>query len=494
MQEIRSWVGTGVMDAQSPYEREVVKPICWMYGSFGCGKSAIAQTIAEQYAREKRLAAAFFFFRNAGDRSNTTRFANTLAHQIALNVPGAMNFIQRAVDANLDLLGPNFSLELQLQHLVFEPLLACLAESGMTCDDPFLIVTDGLDECSDEDGIVTFINHIIALFSANADIPLRILITSRVEEHIRTPIDGGTEVIHLVDLSSRANRADIQHFMSMYFAAEQKRDRALQALGEPWPPLVVLDALVDYADGSFIFASTLARFIIKGSGKRDPRTPNERLRLASKINPTIDGVYAEVLSRAQDLPHFHAILSTIACLERPLSVISISLFLQLTPYEVLRILVPLQAILQVPGRDDDPVTVFHTSLRDFMLNEHRSGFPQGTISLRHKLLLIRCLSLLMIPDAVADADCHRYAMIYWPVHFANAALAGQWFNVDDLLPQQELYRTVGRREWTKPGSGGEQCVEKRVRFLVSDDEWDTLEANQRRLLSMLKIPNVCECL
>jgi hypothetical protein len=68
-----------------------------MYGSFGCGKSAIAQTMAEWYAGKGRLAASFFFFRGAGRRSTVDGFATTLAHQIALNVPGARKFIEEAI-------------------------------------------------------------------------------------------------------------------------------------------------------------------------------------------------------------------------------------------------------------------------------------------------------------------------------------------------------------------------------------------------------------
>ncbi|TEB32873.1 hypothetical protein FA13DRAFT_1627661, partial [Coprinellus micaceus] len=83
------------------------KPICWLYGPFGCGKPAMAQTLAEQYERKGRLAAAFFFFRNAGEKSSSNHLATTLTHQISLNVPGAQELIQHVVSQELGVVEPS---------------------------------------------------------------------------------------------------------------------------------------------------------------------------------------------------------------------------------------------------------------------------------------------------------------------------------------------------------------------------------------------------
>ncbi|KIK93400.1 hypothetical protein PAXRUDRAFT_59272, partial [Paxillus rubicundulus Ve08.2h10] len=42
---------------------DVDQRICWLSGLAGSGKSAVAQTIAEKYASQNRLAASFFFSR-----------------------------------------------------------------------------------------------------------------------------------------------------------------------------------------------------------------------------------------------------------------------------------------------------------------------------------------------------------------------------------------------------------------------------------------------
>jgi WD40 repeat protein len=90
------------------------------------------------------------------------------------------------------------------------------------------------------------------------------------------------------------------------------------------------------------------------------------------MNPGLDGLYAQTLARSERLPHFLTIISTIALLREPLPTSGIAELLGIRTYEVVNVLVNLQAIIQVPGTDDIPVTVCHTSLRDFLTTESRS--------------------------------------------------------------------------------------------------------------------------
>ncbi|TEB36812.1 hypothetical protein FA13DRAFT_1085662 [Coprinellus micaceus] len=94
--KVRSWMG-GSLFFSNPH-------IMWIYGYAGCGKSAIAQEVARHFAVENRLAAAFFFFRGAGDRSRITRFATTVASQVAAAIPGTAPIIEMAIRANPALL------------------------------------------------------------------------------------------------------------------------------------------------------------------------------------------------------------------------------------------------------------------------------------------------------------------------------------------------------------------------------------------------------
>ena len=99
----------------------------------------------------------------------------------------------------------------------------------------------------------------------------------------------------------------------------------------------------------------------------------ERLELALNINPGLDGLYAHTLSRAERFPRFPDILATLALFDWPLSIEKLSHFISMDKHKIVDILVHLQAIIQVPGDDITPVTFFHTSMRDFLLNATRAG-------------------------------------------------------------------------------------------------------------------------
>lgn len=469
-----SWVKHGTMGEQlKPSEGgDAAKPICWLYGAFGCGKSAIAQTMAVEFEGQERLAAAFFFFRNAGDRSDLSRFANTLAHQIGLSVPGAKELIERAIDENPGLLEATCDLQVRLRYLVFEPMRRCMAG-----DDAWLMIIDGLDECVDKEGISLLIDLFIAFFSRNPDVPLRLLITSRVEQHIQARVHRGKEAIHLVNLSKQTTDTDIRCFMDTFFAEVREDDAALRTLHKTWPSDKAIEWLVKHCNGSFIFASTLAKFIIGGTGDRDPRTLMERLPLALEINPGIDGVYTEILSRAQHLSHFQTVISTIAYLERPLSISAISALLGLSTYDVLCVLIPLQSILQVPGCDDAPATVFHTSVRNFLTDESRSGNLHSPPS-HHVFLFHRCMDLFIGAEPTTNNEANMYAMVYWLVHLRIAKSKGC---MEEMRDRNHPYRPIDLCAWKRRNFKSSRGEGRPVTIALPIRGWRSLVANLEEL-------------
>ncbi|KAJ3544477.1 hypothetical protein NMY22_g2767 [Coprinellus aureogranulatus] len=482
LQELHCWIDSATVRHQRLPGSSVqaAKPICWMYGSFGCGKSAIAQTIAEGYARKGKLAAAFFFFRNSGERSSISRLVSTLAHQISLSIPAAKVLIERAVVADPGLTHAACSLEAQLQHLVFEPLVAILGGTCSPCDSPYLIVTDGLDECADKEGVSDFIDLFTSFFTQNPAIPLRLLITSRVEEHIQTHVEHDVAIIYLYDLSSRSSNADIRHFMEMFFSQARRHSRALMAMGMDWPEEGDMAKLVNYCGESFIFGSTVAKYIIRGSGESDPRTPVQRLALALEANPGIDSVYTEVLSRAQYLPHFRTVVSTLALLGRPLSISAMSIFLNLATYDIIRVLVPLQGIFQVPGRDDLPVTVFHTSLRDYLLDESRSAAFYAAPS-HHAYLVHRCMEILFGTEPTTKAECNVYAMIYWAEHLRAALVADNDSFSEDFIKSDSPYNPIDKLRWDRRDLN-RRAEGRPVQFALSSSDKMLMLLKQKKLL------------
>ncbi|KAJ2930589.1 hypothetical protein H1R20_g6503, partial [Candolleomyces eurysporus] len=348
--------------------------VLWLYGYVGCGKSAIALAIALKFEERNRLVGSFFFFRNAGDRSRMTRFATTLACQLADAIPEAAPFIEKALKEKPGLL--QSSLVSQLRHLVYEPFKAA-AWSGRllwttALKGPFLIVIDGLDECEDRRDVEAFIDDMLDFFKKNPRTPLRFFITSRVEQHIQGRLMGNQ--VHLENLINHCSRVDTDTFIQTCFEAEKQRNPVIQAYIQKygdWPTKKDKDQLVDHIGGSFIFASALFKYIVDPTDNQS--TPMERLPHTLNMNPGLDTLYARTLSRSQDLPHFSNIISTLALLFEPLPIVGFAELLGIENFEVVRVLVNLQAIIHIPGTDDLPVTMCHTSLRDFLTTESRSG-------------------------------------------------------------------------------------------------------------------------
>ncbi|KAJ2931040.1 hypothetical protein H1R20_g6043, partial [Candolleomyces eurysporus] len=388
VKNVTTWTGNNISEADEPH-------ILWMHGYVGCGKSAISQEVCRKSQTQGRPVASFFFFRNAGDRSKIWRLAPTLANQMAAVVPETAPFVRAEVTADPGL--KNFpvaitSVAMQMQCLLYGPLKSAAERSPMAAlgGRPFLIVIDGLDECEDKEEIQELVEGMLAFFDDNPFIPLRIFITSRVEQHIQFCLNvPGVRLDNLVD---HCSDDDIVTFLEVLFENERRRNPVIRAYisehGE-WPIPGEKRKLVRHIGGSFIFASSVFKFIMGSTVQgTSPITPMDRLPLALKMNPGLDGLYAQTLARSENLPHFLDIISTIALLGAPLSTSGIAELLGISVYEVVNVLVDLQAVIQVPGTDEIPVTLFHTSLRDFLVTQTRSG--RFFAHPRHHIRLFLC--------------------------------------------------------------------------------------------------------
>lgn len=406
--------------------------ILWLYGYVGCGKSAIAQAVAETFAERERLAASFFFFRGSGDRRSTTRFAATIASQIATAIPSTAPLIQAALNAEVGLLEPTVLLTTQFQRLVYGPILKATKGDRIGLNlvrKPFLIVLDGLDECDDKDEISAFIEHSVDFFDKNYGIPLRILISSRVEEHIRTRLIS-THQVQLLNLVDHTTSQDISTALHVAFAQAAKHSRVIQAYGE-WPSPRDFTHLLNHIGCSFIFMSTIAKFILDTPDKHP--SPMERLPLALNMNPGLDGLYTQTLMRSQHLPHCLEIIWTVSSVKEPLSILQLAHILEIKTFEVIAVLVNLHSIFQVPGDDTTPVTFCHTSLLEFLHTGTRSGIfraPQQHL----ERLAYRCIDIIGDPNQAGSAS--SYASTHWQEHWSEPPRPRIYSNFDGSQKQR----------------------------------------------------------
>jgi hypothetical protein len=339
----------------------------WVYGYAGCGKSAISQAVAEQLSDEGCLAASFFFFKGSGDRGGITNFSNTIAYQLSVNFPSAADTIERVAKANPGLLTTSTSsFTHQFRELVCKPILSMPRTMHGTV---ITVVLDGVDECGDREEIAGLIESLIAFFDKYPRIPLRFVIASRVEGHLHQQLMSSNQV-ELLDLVRHTSDTDIRTALEVSIAREM-RGRVM-ASDQTWPSEWEKLSLVKHIGGSYIFMVTILKLLFAPS-TTDGLTPMERLPKILQTRPNFDQLYKDILVPCIHFPSFLDIVSTIALALQPISIAQIAALLGIRNHNVTNVLVQLHAILQVPGDDHTPVTVWHTSLRDFLCSFERSG-------------------------------------------------------------------------------------------------------------------------
>jgi hypothetical protein len=160
------------------------KLILWMYGPAGAGKTAIAQSIAEECEKQGLLAASFFFGRIVAGRNDTSRFVATIAYQLSLSVPELSDHILTAIEKKQEIFSLNITA--QMQALIIDPLKSLPPSSR-----PIFVITDGVDECGPgRESHTALLNALGTAISELRHIPLLFLIASRPEFEIREALNG----------------------------------------------------------------------------------------------------------------------------------------------------------------------------------------------------------------------------------------------------------------------------------------------------------------
>lgn len=417
-------------------------PICWLKGPAGYGKSAISQEVAEIYAAKERLAASFFFLQGAGNRSVIAGLISTIANQLTVSVPATKPFIQSVIEAEPHITSQ--SLSYQFQRLVIGPIMATCnivptsqepstiahgTPSGYTQHPPvqanpvtMIMVIDGLDECDDKNSIGQFVEIIIDTFRRNPRLPLRILIASRIEEHIRRKLETAAAclVVHSLSLQDFSAKSDIRKFFRSSFTAIYEENRpVMRNVPLPWPSNSDLTSLVEKSDGSFLFAVTLMDVI-----RNENALPQDNLHTALTAGAGLDTLYTRVLLHARRNDNFERVIGTVMLLRKPLAITAIAELLWVRAADIVQTLLGIQSILMIPGDDDQPIQLFHTSLRDYLTSRLRSNNFYIDPPTRHFSIATDCLSIIAVPpkEGIFYDGGQKYASLNWCYHLHEALI------------------------------------------------------------------------
>jgi hypothetical protein len=185
------------------------------------------------------------------------------------------------------------SMEVQLQTLI---VMAFKYLSPLPRHS-YLVIIDGLDECHDKATQQSILRLLCETTTVDKS-PLRFLIASRPESHIRASFDQESlyKVTHRVVLDETFDPGrDIQVFLQDGFAKICAENSILSHLERPWPGDGIIDLLVQRSSGQFIYAATVLKFV-----GADFCSPTKQLELVLKPDTTafsdLDQLYTHILS------------------------------------------------------------------------------------------------------------------------------------------------------------------------------------------------------
>ena len=387
------------------------KPIFWLSGMAGTGKSTIARTIAESFASHGQLGASFFFKKGEGERGNASRFFSTIAIDLVACEPGMLPGIRKALDEDPAL--PERALKDQFEKLILQPLLGLQQVRSQALAR--VVVIDALDECEREEDIQAIL-QLLAQTKGIRPVSLQVLVTSRPELPIRLSFkrmpNGTYEDLVLHEVPKRIIEHDIRLFLEHELNAVQQE----RLLSLDWPTTDQIQALVELAVPLFIFATTVCRYI--GTKGGDPEEYlNKVLKYRKSTFSQLDLTYLPVLDQlltSQEeedketwLHAFRELVGSIVVLYSPLSVASLASLLQIPQKQVKCRLDSLHSVLNIPDSDNVPIRLLHLSFREFLVDPRKQGGnlfwvdEKGT----HQKLASHCLELMSKPSGLQQDMC-----------------------------------------------------------------------------------------
>ena len=390
--------------------------ILWLHGPAGAGKSAIAQTIAQNCKDNGLLLASHFFSRtsSSSERSDGDRVIPTLTLQLLQAFPAIKRHIKGVVRKDRGVFDKLRSI--QMEELVVKPLhcrrltrLQSMREWLFRFQKYFgepqtykgrLVVIDALDECSDPE-VQCDLLRIIASACHRLPLPLRFLVASRPEVHIERAFRGEAFELARVKRINLGDDPDADMAIRRYLLQEFDKIRSNHRFGAGFHPAEdVITELVEKSSTQFIYPSTVIKYI------QDPRgRPDRRLEVILGISlprvrdlpfEQLDALYAHIFSSANDIH-----IGTIKCLFGILFLASqpqyehlmpglafLESALELEGDEVVLLLDDFVSLVALPHDRVQPIRLFHASLFDFLRDPERSGEFCLDLSIAHEAVVM----------------------------------------------------------------------------------------------------------
>ncbi|KAF9458593.1 hypothetical protein BDZ94DRAFT_1331893 [Collybia nuda] len=273
--------------------------ILFLCGPVGSGKTAIAQTLSEEYGENGVLAASFFFARGRDRRGGIGHFVATIAYQLSISIPIIRDLIGMIIARDPSVLRQ--STDVQFQKLIVDPFKSAFCGVPIiSSQHPFLIIIDGLDECDNDNHQEVILYYTSALIYKHC-LPLAFLFTSRpnplMQDCVQTNSFLKLNPPYTIFLASSVK--DTFTFLESGFHEIRRTHEIMATVSEPWPSAEEIKKLLYKSSGHFIYASTVLKFV-----GDENANPTERLALVlseeSAPLAELDELYNQILSTASN--------------------------------------------------------------------------------------------------------------------------------------------------------------------------------------------------
>jgi len=367
-------------------------------GQAGVGKSAIAHSIANEYAKMGRLGATFCFSKDKG-AGNLFR---TIARNLADIDPMYASILSSSKITSE--MATSTSLEIQMKLLLLVPF------QRLSVIGPVVIVLDALDECAQRGQLIDCLIKNIDSLPDN----IRIVVTSRPAEAHRLREQPWVTVLNLED--EPPSDEDILLYVRDRLKSQISGPSTLHGLKEG-----DLRDIASHSEGLFQYAAVVCSEILSSyfyewpSGERE--TPKQTFfRLVKDRKGGLDMLYSGLLEKlypntkadSQGLQDFRSVMSWILAAQDRLThkaLVELGQCLDGPDLDdwggynrVSMTLRPLGALLSGTQEGSATVYPFHSSIRNYLTDESRSGrFYIGPEIEQHHSLASICLRLLVAP-------------------------------------------------------------------------------------------------
>jgi len=434
------------------------QPIFWLGGMAGTGKTSIAWSICERVRAEITLCLGGSFFCSRSTGSAAQRDVRCVIPTLAQLLARQSDEFAAALAAELKE-DPDLAykqVKVQVERLIRKPL-AALSSSAQ----PIVFVVDALDECGDQPTGTTLgdnaethaavgemLEALIDFSRSSIGLPIKFIVTSRPETHIRetsvTDIKV-TSVLHLHTIDKSQVTEDIQLYVSKtLFKAPSTK---------PWFTEDDVKTLAERADGLFIFAATATKYILGGGkGFRSTRlndlvSPLQATPDSFAVAP-LDLMYSLILTeasrsdmvKATELQQILKVVAVILSARMTLSVDALSELLGLSTEYLRGYLDRLHAVVYLPEDNHDAsLRTLHASFSDYLFTRAAPSI-RITSTIGHDELAHGCLRRMTQddfdfsisrspssyePNPEADPDwislSLRYACLHWAHHIQSAS-------------------------------------------------------------------------